>query len=77
MKRILVTLSLLVILSLGAKAQDSFFSYNNIDEERSETTTPNIPFRNFADNQNAPLGGGLLLLLSMGVGYAMYKKKEL
>ena len=79
MKKVFVTLSLILTLGLGANAQsDAFFTYNDVDNQnRSGSTavmTPGLPGQGIGDDQPAPLGSGLLLLAGMGAAYALRRR---
>lgn len=85
MKKKVTTLVLFVVMSSSVMAQqksDSFFNYNTYSETRVDTRV--LPVEtlgtSFADmNVNvdaAPIGDGLLILMCIGVIYAMLKNKE-
>lgn len=84
MKKVLVTLSLLLTLGLGASAQsDAFFSYSDVDNQQRTggvaITTPGLPGQGTnTDNpaNPAPLGSGLLLLAGLGAAYALRRKND-
>ena len=90
MKRILLTLSIVATLGLGANAQfysntntqnDGFFSSNSIgsqyrDGSSGEEAFPILPQIGQYRDQNAPVGSGLLLLAGMGVAYALRRKND-
>ena len=81
MKKVLVTLSLVLTLGLCVNAQsDSFFSYNDVNEQQRTggvaITTPGLPMRGQNTDQSAPLGSGLLLLAGMGAAYALRRKEK-
>lgn len=67
-------------MSLNAQS-DSFFKYNNVEEQRSSDegwTLPTMIGHGLTDDQDgnaAPLGSGLLLLGGMAVLYASRKRK--
>lgn len=82
MKKILFTITLLLVLSVGAMAQnnDAFF---NDWENSSRISDPAIvglmmPNTNIGDisNSPAPLGGGLLVLTALGGAYAVSRKRK-
>lgn len=81
MKKVLVTLSLVLTLGLGASAQsDAFFSYSDVETPNRTGTelgaTPGLPMRGQNTDQTAPLGSGLLLLAGMGAAYALRRKND-
>ncbi len=79
MKKVLVTLSLVLTLGLGAMAQnDAFFSYNDVDnQQRGGAIVPVLPGQGVGTDQpGAPLGSGLLLLAGMGAAYALRRKNK-
>ncbi|MBE6342968.1 MAG: hypothetical protein E7065_06190 [Lentimicrobiaceae bacterium] len=79
MKKVLVTISLVITLGLGVNAQksDSFFSYNDIDNQnRQSNGLPTLPMRGQSDDQPAPVGSGLLILAGLGAAYALKRKNN-
>ena len=78
MKKVLVTLSLVITLGLGVNAQsDSFFSYNDVDNQnRQSNGLPGLPMRGQSDDQPAPIGSGLLILAGLGAAYALKRKNN-
>lgn len=89
MKKILLTISIIVALGLNVNAQiqysqtgtDGFFTNNTLPSEYREMTDdgilPTLPGRDIYDNQWAvPTGSGLLLLVSMGAAYALRRKRK-
>ena len=81
MKKVFVTLSLILTLGLGASAQsDAFFSYSDVETPNRTGSelgaTPGLPMRNQSTDQTAPLGSGLLLLAGMGAAYALRRKND-
>ena len=85
MKRILLTLSIVATLGLGANAQnrtntqtDGFFSYSDASnqERNGVIVTPGAPAQGINADQSAPVGSGLLLLAGMGVAYALRRKND-
>ena len=80
MKKILFTIALLLVMSVGAMAQnnDAFFN----DWENSSRISdpvgllmPNTIIGN-TSNSPAPLGGGLLVLTALGGAYAVSRKRK-
>lgn len=86
MKKVLVTLAIVMALGFTANAQyntsgnDNFFS--TLDEvgnglDKPNDVLPGIPggHGNGGDSP-VPLGTGLLILTALGAGYAMKKKRS-
>ena len=67
-------------MSLNAQS-DSFFKYNNVEEQRTSDNGWTLPtmighgLTGDQDGNSAPLGSGLLLLGGMAVLYASRKRK--
>ncbi len=81
MKKVLVTLSLVLTLGLGASAQsDAFFSYSDVETPNRTGSelgaTPGLPMRGLDTDQPAPLGSGLLVLAGLGAAYALRRKND-
>ena len=85
MKKILLAAALVLALGLGANAQynngsrDSFFNdWSDFDNGllRTEEPNMNLPEHGLFNNQDAPLGSGLLILTVLGAGYALRRKEE-
>ena len=92
MKRVVITIAIVLTLGLGAKAQssDGFFSttYSEYSEKRDlygeiSAVAPALPRFDVLtgdgeiDDQTAvPVGSGLLLLVGMGAAYAMRKRRK-
>jgi hypothetical protein len=81
MKRIVLSIALVLTLGLSVNAQsDGFFksTYQDANEEARTGTgraTPGGPV--FGDEDvDAPLGSGLLLLAGMGAAYALRRKNK-
>ncbi len=81
MKKLVLSIALVLALGLGASAQrDSFFSDwedvgNGLD--RIEDILPGLPNNHgLTDDIEAPLGSGLLILTALGAGYAVAKKRR-
>lgn len=52
------------------------YDYSYLDRNPYETPLPGLPGHGLDDNQAAPLGSGMLLLLGFGAAYALKKKSE-
>ena len=81
MKKVLVTLSLVLTLGLGASAQsDAFFSYSDVETPNRTGSelgaTPGLPMRGAATDQSAPLGSGLLVLAGLGLAYGLKRREK-
>ena len=81
MKKVLVTLSLVLTLGLGASAQsDAFFSYSDVETPNRTGSqlgaTPGLPMRGQSDDQPAPLGSGLLVLAGLGLAYGLKRREK-
>ena len=81
MKKVLVTLSLVIVLGLGVNAQsDSFFSYNDVNDQNRQSYSlgdmPTLPMRGHDEDQSAPVGSGLLILAGLGAAYALKRKNN-
>ena len=88
MKKLVLTLAIVLGMTIGASAQ--YFSDNGQAQGgglfgRGETPNyaggdeqqmPLLPAHGQNTNQNAPLGGGALLLIGFGAAYAMGKKNR-
>ena len=81
MKKIILAIALFATVSVNAQ-NDSFFKYNNVEEQRTEDdgwrTMPTLIGHGYTSDidANAPLGSGLLLLGGMAVLYARRKKSN-
>ena len=77
MKKIILAIALFATVSANAQS-DGFFTYNNIEEQRSNESWGSMPAmigHGMDGDQSAPLGSGLLLLGGMAVLYASRKRK--
>ena len=81
MKKILLTIAILMTMAFSANAQsDAFFNWNDADNEtyryNDNGITFNLPTAHGIEyDDNAPLGSGLLILTALGAGYAIKKKR--
>lgn len=79
MKKLVLTIAVVLGLGFGAMAQNSLFGYA-FDEEnsaRAENESPLLPSHGQTTNQPAtPLAGGTLLLAGLGAAYAISKRKK-
>ena len=80
MRKYIITIIFALGLGMSLNAQsDGFFTYNNVDEKRTEWgLEPALPYAHGLDGHqsSAPLGNGLLLLAGLGITYASTKKKK-
>ena len=81
MKKILFAIAIVLTIGLTANAQgrDSFFSWNDADNETYRGSTPNgefdLPSQHGQNTDSTvPVGSGLLVMTALGVAYAMKKK---
>ena len=76
MKKIILAIALFAAVSANAQS-DSFFRYNNVEEQRTNESWGSMPAmigHGLDGDQSAPLGSGLLLLAGMGLAYGFRKK---
>lgn len=82
MKKLIITITLALGLGMGLNAQnDSFFTYNNYDTDRSsswgaEAALPTVHGLTAHQSAEAPLGSGIVLLAGMALGYGIKRKIE-
>ena len=87
MKKILLATAFILVLALGANAQDSksdsfFGNWDNISTRGSDPFDVSISVPSgqapggYDNNVDAPLGSGLLILTVLGAGYAVSRKRE-
>ena len=87
MKKQIITLTIILGMAMTGFAQDGMFhransgdNGNAVYESKSgmfrETLTPGLPVHGETGNQDAPLGSGIALLLSLGAAYAVAKKRN-
>ena len=87
MKKLVLTIAVVLGMTIGASAQQPFGDNDkgglfgrgatpNYAGEDDGQQMPLLPAHGKTDNQNAPLGGGALLLIGFGAAYAMSKKKK-
>ena len=88
MKKTIITLAIIFGLGIGAFAQGGLFQYSAVSDEafygsgydsyniRESLMYPGLPVHGQDSNTDAPLGGGVLLLLGFGAAYAMKKRRE-
>ena len=86
MKKILLTIALVLTMVLGASAQsDGFFKnyrddvYGDRGGTGSDPLMPALPGGGvgaYNTDQGAPLGSGLLVLTALGAGYAVARRRQ-
>ncbi|MGN0033517.1 MAG: hypothetical protein ACI358_07065 [Candidatus Limimorpha sp.] len=86
MKKIIFAIAIMMTLGMNANAQrDTFFSdwYDaNSNIRTNDPTTPNLPTSNLilggecGNDENAPIGSGILILTALGAGYAVARKRR-
>ena len=62
------------LFGYGAVSDESFYGAGGYD--RTGGLLPMLPFHNEEGDQDAPLGGGALLLVGFGAAYALAKKNR-
>lgn len=82
MKKILFAIAFVMMIAVGAKAQnDNWFRSNDgIYDNRGTGTGSDIVLpgghNELTDANGVPLGSGLLVLTALGAGYAVARKKR-
>ena len=80
MKKTITTLTLILGLAVGATAQGGgLFQRGHVSEETSNRGgSPLLPTHTLTGDQNAdaPLGGGMALMFSLGVLYLTRKRRS-
>ena len=91
MKKLTLTLAIVLGMTLGAMAQnggglfqrgsvseDTYFSNGGYayDRETGGGLLPGLPNHGSTDNEAAPLGSGMALLLGLGGAYLVAKKRR-
>ncbi len=81
MKKVIITLSIVAALAFNANAQntqssDGFFSSYTMEDEKRVGGLPLFPEPGQGQDQNAPVGSGLLVLAGLGIAYAMKSRKD-
>ena len=79
MKKILFAIAFIMVLGFGANAQsDSFFKSDNgnAGNGNREEFGMALPSHGATDDQQAPLGSGMLILTAMGAGYAIARRRK-
>ena len=86
MKKLALTIALVLVMGLGAIAQQGgglLKRGGGVRDDNSELTTPVLPktFNNTGDvsalnGEPAPLGSGIAVLLTLGGAYLVAKKRK-
>ena len=75
MKKLVLTIAIVLGLGMASFAQNGLFGKGG-EEGAKEINLPSLPNHGVSTNQDAPLGGGALLLLGLGAAYALKKSKK-
>ena len=81
MKKLTLTMALVLVMGLGAIAQEGDGLLRRGSGSRADgvdITTPSIPFQGTDANgeNNGPLGSGVAVLLALGGAYFVAKKRK-
>ena len=81
MKKLALTIAIVLGMSFGAFAQGGLFGKGETREventrDGSGPLLPGLPTHGETDSQDAPLAGGALLLIGFGAAYALKKNNE-
>ena len=82
MKKLAMTIAIVLGLSMASFAQGGLFQRGEVDEytyfnRPTETVTPLLPGHFQYGNQDAtPLGSGVVMLLGLGAAYLVGKKRN-
>ncbi len=88
MKKLTITLTVILGLSMTTFAQGSMFHRENSRDNgnavyeskgtmfRTDPLTPGLPIHGQTSNQDAPLGRGIALLTALGAAYLVGKKRR-
>ncbi|MBE6345656.1 MAG: hypothetical protein E7067_00365 [Lentimicrobiaceae bacterium] len=79
MKKIILTIAIVLGIGFGVSAQsDAFFTQSFSEYRNTDEVTPALPYAHNleAHQPAAPLGSGLLILAGLGLGYATLRKKS-
>ena len=76
MKKILLSLAIVMTMGFCANAQDGFIKGNNNVRSEDDGTSLELPYQHNMDTDQSatPLGSGLLILTALGAGYALRKR---
>lgn len=87
MKKLGLTIAIILGIGICTFAQHGFFQHGPVSDEEyygagyydrtvNNPTCPLLPNHGQTDNQQAPLGCGVLLLISLGAAYALKKRNK-
>ena len=81
MKKLVLTIAIVLGMGIAASAQGGLFQYGFEDEfalnRDGGLAMPGLPGEHgMTGHQDAPLAGGALLLIGFGAAYALKKKNE-
>ena len=87
MKKLILTIAVILGISLSVNAQyfggGGLFERGLVSDEEfygagglRDGGLPNLPVHGQTDNQDAPLGGGILLLAGLGAAYALSRRER-
>ena len=85
MKKLALTIAIVLGISISSFAQGGLFQYGDVSDEnyygsalRDDSPMPLLPqlFGSNDDESAAPLGTGALLLISFGAAYALKKRNK-
>lgn len=76
MKKIVLTIAVVLGLGMASFAQENGLFNRGEESGMKEITMPTLPGHGATTNQNAPVGSGALLLIGLGAAYAMTKKSK-
>ena len=80
MKKIILTIAIVLGIGFGVNAQsDAFFTQSISEYRNADEVTPALPYAHdleYHQPATTPLGSGLLVLAGLGLGYATLRKKS-
>ena len=83
MKKLALTVAIVLSMGLSVMAQDGGLLNRGVSFDKQQRgglrdgeITPAVPGFGSDDNQNAPLGGGVAVLLGLGAAYLIGKKRN-
>ena len=80
MKKILFAIAFVMMVVIANAQSDSFFKSDNSNagngNRDDEGFSMALPSHGATDDQQAPLGSGMLVLTALGAGYAIARRKR-
>ena len=81
MKKLVLTIAIVLGMGIGAYAQGGLFKYGEQPDQTREGGMmkggfPTLPGHDATGDVDAPLTGGALLLIGFGAAYALKKRNE-